>query len=125
MKKIFTFLFCTTSLVSAFAQTNCTSHSPSNNTENIQSNNNDPRYERDKEIERINYMNNIQVQRLIDDSYLTLWEKRDALNALESQRIKKINIVYAKYSNSVAYYTSNEINNSFEKTYRGDNTDGL
>ena len=113
MKKIFTFLLSTAILSSAFAQTDYTYHFSKKNYQNY---NNDPRYERDKEIEEINYLNSFQVQRLVDDPCLNIWEKRDALDAQASQRIQKVNSVYQKYSNSVAY-TSNKMRHNFERMY--------
>ena len=44
-----------------------------------------------------------------------IWEKRDALDALEFQRVQEVNVVYQKYSDSVTAYTAQQINNSFRK----------
>ncbi|MEO8413420.1 MAG: hypothetical protein ABI472_07155 [Ginsengibacter sp.] len=117
MKKIFTLLVCTALILSAFAQRNVAYQNQQNYKIRRGNYNNDPRYERDKEIARLNYFNNIRVQQLVNDPCLNIWEKRDAIRTLETQRIQKINTIYQAYNSSVAYYTSNEINNSFEMMY--------
>ncbi len=69
----------------------------------------DPRTQRDEELNRINYFNNIQVQQVMNDKSLGIWEKRDALDALEFKRIQQVNVVYQKYSDSVTAYTAQQI----------------
>lgn len=111
MKKIFTFLFCTAIISSAFSQSG--NQYVFNTTPNAYYHNsyNDARYERDREIDKINYINNLQVQRLVNDGTLDIWQKRDALNVLESKRIQKINLVYSQYSEAITNGINEQSNN--------------
>lgn len=54
---------------------------------------------------------------LNDYDNLTIWEKRDLLNNLESQRIQKINNIYFRYKNAIAY-NSHVDNNLFQNDGR-------
>jgi hypothetical protein len=117
MKKIFTFLVCTAIISSAFAQSNYPSCNEQDPHAHDHAYNDDPRYQRDQEIEQLNYQNNLQVQRLANDPCLGIWEKKEALDALESQRIQKVNDIYQKYNGAVAYVTIRERNNSLNRTY--------
>lgn len=121
MKKIITFLFCTVFFSSAFAQTG---RPDWNNRKGVAYNNDayykDVIFQRNQEIEKINYQNNYQVQKIIDDCNLNIWEKRDVLNNLEAQRIQKINNILLVYNNTIAYYHRNEKNNPFEHQHRID-----
>ena len=74
-------------------------------------------YERDREIRKVNYFNNIRVQQLMNDGTLNIWQKRDALNVLESQRIQKINSIYEQYSNAIAISAKQQPGNFDEKEY--------
>ncbi len=117
MKKIFPYLFCTALISSAFSQAD--NHYPFNknfNTYNANSNSR-TRYERDREIRKVNFFNNIKVQQLVKDGTLDIWQKHDALNALESQRIQKINSIYEQYSNAIAISTKQQRGNFDEKEY--------
>ena len=61
-------------------------------------------FQREEEIQRVNDENNYDVQLVLNDyDNLTIWEKRDLLNNLESQRIRKINNIYFHYKKSIAY----------------------
>ena len=51
------------------------------------------------------------------DGTLDIWQKHDALNALESQRIQKINSIYEQYSNAIAISTKQQRGNFDEKEY--------
>ncbi len=51
------------------------------------------------------------MQQLLNDGALTIWGKRDALNALESKRIQKINNVYQQYSNAIAKSANGQLDN--------------
>lgn len=128
MKKIFTILFCAAIASSSFSQTTAgtkkykayNSHSSQHNNIIVMKSCNkqiayaiDPRSDRDLEINKINYINNIQVQQVINNKDLGIWDKRDALDALEFQRVQQVNVVYQKYSDSVTAYTAQQINNSF------------
>ncbi|MDQ6904233.1 MAG: hypothetical protein M3139_14640, partial [Bacteroidota bacterium] len=65
----------------------------------------------EEEIQKVNDENNYDVQLVLNDyDNLTIWEKRDLLNNLESQRIQKINNIYFRYKNAIAY--NNHINNN-------------
>lgn len=133
MKKIFTFLFCAIIISSAFAQTDfkvkstktiSNKHFVTKKEKDYTlaktSTSIDPRFDRDKEINKIDYMNNIQVQQVLNDKTLGIWEKRDALDALEFQRIQKVNVIYQKYNGSVASYTAQQLENSLELRQRYD-----
>lgn len=111
MKKIFTFLFCTVIISSAFSQADKQYAFNKNSNPYYQTSYNHARYERDNEINKVNYFNNIRVQQLVNDVTFNIWQKRDALNALESQRIQKINSIYAQYSDAVAASTNRQFNN--------------
>ncbi len=117
MKKIFTCLFCTAIIFSAFSQTDYSSGNQQDRQALSHNYNGDPRDQRDQEIEQLNYQNNLQVQRLINDQCLGIWEMKEALNALESQRIQKLNGIYQKYNDAVAYFTIRERNNSLNHDY--------
>ncbi|MEO7120085.1 MAG: hypothetical protein ABIY62_03255 [Ginsengibacter sp.] len=117
MKKFFTLLVCTAIISSAFSQADYYSGNQQDRQVLNHNNNDDPRYERDREVDQLNYQNNFQVQRLVNDPCLSIWEKKDALDALESQRIGKVNIIYQKYNDAVAYFTIRERNNSFNRNY--------
>ena len=117
MKKLFTLLICTTIISSAFSQADYYSGQQQDRQVRNHSYSDDPRYERDQEIEQLNYLNNLQVQRLVNDPCLGIWEKKEALDALESQRIGKVNVIYQKYNDAVAYFTIRERNNSLNHSY--------
>jgi len=117
MKKIFTFLFCTALISSAFSQVdNQYEFNRTYDSYNANSNSRH-RYERDREIRKVNFFNNIKVQQLVKDGTLDIWHKHDALNALESQRIQKINSIYEQYSNAIAISTKQQRGNFDEKEY--------
>jgi len=111
MKKIFTFLFCTAIISSVFSQAGNQYAFNKNSNPYYRTSYNGARYERDREIDRINYFNNIRVQQLVNDGTLTIWQKHDALNALESQRIQKINNVYQQYSGAIVAHTNEQSDN--------------
>jgi len=111
MKKIITFLFCATVISSAFAQTDSRDWNSRNKNVDDYGNSNNYRYQniinqRDQEIQKMNYQNNWQVHQIVNNCNLNIWDKRDILNNLETQRIQKINEIYAKYSNTIVYYHS-------------------
>lgn len=134
MKKIFTLLFCTAFISSSIAQTG---HENGNNINvnyyyaksaeyhyNDQQNYIDSYQniisQRDQEIRKVNYWNNYHVQMVVNDCDLNIWEKRDILDNLETQRIHNINNIYDRYSNTIAYYHINERNNIFKSQYLQD-----
>ncbi len=133
MKKIISIIFCSAIISGAFAQNDNRdfyeknsngyyNDHPNDHDYNYQSakysdehvNKNQAFFQREEEIQRVNDENNFQVQLVLNDyDNLTIWEKRDLLNNLESQRIQKINNIYFRHKNSIAYY-SHVGNNSFQ-----------
>lgn len=120
MKKFITLICCTVLFSSAFAQKNASYNLQKKEFIFSKISNDDPRLERDKAIQKINYQNSLVVERLVKDPQLNIWEKRDALDALESQRLQKVNFIYSKYNNAVAYYTINERNNTIKDRFVSD-----
>ncbi|HEX7457765.1 MAG TPA: hypothetical protein VF301_04950 [Ginsengibacter sp.] len=130
MKKIITFLFCTGIISSAVAQndsrdrkninTNVGYYSNANNQQNFDYQN--IINQRDQEIQKVNYQNDWQVHQIVNNCNLNIWDKRDILNNLETQRIQNINNIYDRYSNTIAYYHGNERTNPF-KHQRHDDDD--
>ncbi|MDQ6903981.1 MAG: hypothetical protein M3139_13330 [Bacteroidota bacterium] len=118
MKKIFTFLFCTAIISSAFSQTNFheAKYISLNKSHAINASNSPYNLinERDQEIDEINDQNNYQVQLILSKNNLNIWDKRDILNNLEAQRIEKINNAYARFNNQMAWYKNIERKNSFD-----------
>jgi hypothetical protein len=117
MKKIFTLLFCAIVISSSFAQTDGSNNSKIININYYQNIINQRNYE----IQQVNYLNDHQVQTVVNNCNLDIWEKRDMLDNLETQRIQNINNVYGWYSNTVAYYHSNERNNLVKGQYPQNN----
>lgn len=123
MKKILFIAFCSTIITCTFAQTDNRdfyeknvngyyNDHPNDHDYNYQTgtnstarvNKNQAFFQREEEIQRVNDDNNYQVQLVLNDyDNLTIWEKRDLLNNLESQRIRKINTIYFRYKNATAY----------------------
>jgi len=71
----------------------------------------------------MNSENDWQVQQIVSNCDLNIWDKRDILNNLETQRIQKINEIYSEYSNIIAYYHSrgSERDDPFKHHRRLDN----
>jgi V8-like Glu-specific endopeptidase len=128
MKKIITFLFCTSVISSAFAQTDSRDWNSRNANVNDYGNSNDYHNydyqniinQRDQEIQKMNYQNNWQVRQIVNNCDLNIWDKRDILNNLETQRIQNINNIYDRYSNTIAYYHDNERTNPFKHQRHND-----
>ena len=144
MKKIITFLFCTAVISSAFAQTDNQSCNEKNTNSDYYNNSMNYQYgdkqydykkdfgyyhndeyqniinQRDEEIQKVNYQNEWQVHQIVNNCDLNIWEKRDILNNLESQRIQNINNIYDRYSNTIAYYRNTVRNNPFERQHYHD-----
>ncbi len=130
MKKLLSIIFCFTTIACTFAQNDNRdfyeknsngyyNDHPNDHDYNYQSgayssdrvNKNRAFYQREEEIQKVNDENNYDVQLVLNDyDNLTIWEKRDLLNNLESQRIQKINNIYFRYKNAIAY--SNYVNNN-------------
>ena len=119
MKKIFTFLFCTAILSSAFSQTNFRQAKYRNTTTRNKINVSNSPYnlinQRNQEIDEVNDQNNYEVQLILSKANLNIWDKRDILNNLEAQRIEKLNDIYTSFNNQIAYYKSVERKNSYDK----------
>ncbi len=124
MKKIFTFLFCTAIISSAFSQTNFHKAKYINSNKSYAVNASSSLYslinQRNQEIDEINDQNNYEVQVILSKTNLNIWDKRDILNNLEAQRIEKINNVYARFNNQIAWYKNMERKNSFDKNPQRD-----
>ena len=124
MKKIFTFLFCTAILSSAFSQTNVREAKYRNtNASYITTLSSSPYNlinQRNQEIDEVNDENNYQVQLILSKPILNIWDKRDILNNFEAQRMEKVNNIYAHFNNQIAYYKSVERKSSFDKKPRRD-----
>lgn len=119
MKKIITILFSAAIISSSFAQTDNRNWNDRNSNSDYYGNSNGRHFndqqnniinQRDQEIQKVNYQNSFQVQQVVNDDDLGIWEKRDILNNLESQRIQRINNIYLQYSNQIAYYQRNNSN---------------
>ena len=93
MKKIFTFLFCTALISSAFAQDDRHSWNdrPDNRNYAVYQNDNFNAYQRDKQIEKINYVYDGQVSNVINDWTLNRWQKRKAIYEINARRAQEIN----------------------------------
>ena len=133
MKKIISIIFCSAIIFDAFAQNDNRDFYEKNSKgyyndhpgdhdynyhtgayRNDRVNKNQAFFQRKEEIQRVNDENNYQVQLVLNDyDELTIWEKRDLLNNLESQRIQKINNIYSRYKNAIAYNSHVE-NNLFQ-----------
>ena len=130
MKKIFTLLFCTTIISSAFAQHD---HRDWNNRNNIYRDhdhdengwhheyghdhnrrsfsinffvyqNNRYRFEqRDELIARVSANYDYQIQQVINDWSLSPREKRCSIRDLEAQKAQEINNIYAQCGNEAVY----------------------
>jgi len=130
MKKIITLLFCTAVMSSAFAQTDSPDWKNKNTNVDYYGNSNDYHNfdyqniinQRDQEIQKVNYQNDWQVHQIVNNCNLNIWDKREILNNLETQRIQNINNIYDRYSNTIAYYHGNERTNPF-KHQRHDDDD--
>jgi hypothetical protein len=123
MKKIISIIFCSAIISGAFAQNDNGDFYEKNSNgyyidhpndhdynyysgsyRNDRANKNQVFFQREEEIQKVNDENNYQVQLVLNDyDNLTIWEKRDLLNNLESQRIQKINSIYFRYKNTIAY----------------------
>jgi len=119
MKKIITILFSAAIISSSFAQADNRNWNDRNSNSDYYGNSNDRHFndqqnniinQRDQEIKKVNYQNSFQVQQVVNDDDLGIWEKRDILNNLESQRIQRINNIYLQYSNQIAYHQRNNSN---------------
>lgn len=123
MKKIFTFLFCASIISSSFAQANKTDQYQLNRKSQYYSNLNiaDKKIsiirERNAEIQEVNDDNNYHVQEVLNNDDFDIWQKRDILDNLESQRIRDVNNIYQKYSDEITYYSSKEKTYSY-KTHK-------
>lgn len=119
MKKIFTFLFCTSILSSAFSQTNLRQAKYKNTNTSYITNVSSSPYnlisQRSQEIDEVNHENNYQVQLILNKTNLNIWDKRDILNNLEAQRMEKVNNIYARFNNQIAYSKSVERKNFYDK----------
>lgn len=93
MKKIFTFLFCTALVSSAFAQDDRHGWNdrPDNKNYSVYQNDNFGGYQRDKQIEKINYLYDCQVRNIIGDWTLNRWQKRNAIYEINARRTQEIN----------------------------------
>jgi Skp family chaperone for outer membrane proteins len=123
MKKIFTLLLSLIIVTSSFAQVNYNVHGAKNTNTNYYASSNDRDHyrtqsnsriyrniveQRDREIQNVNDLNNYKVQTIANDCNLNIWEKRDVLDWLETQRIREVNIVYARYNDEVASARQNQ-----------------
>lgn len=119
MKKIFTFLFCTAIISSAFSQTAYRQAKYRSAVTSYRINAVNSPYElinqRNREIDEINEQNNYDVQIILSKTNLNIWDKRDILNDLEVQRIAKLNNVYSRFNSQVAWYKNIERKNSYDK----------
>lgn len=119
MKKIFAFLFCTSILSSAFSQTNLRQAKYRNTKTSYITNVSSSPYnlikQRNQEIDEVNDENNYQVQLILSKTNLNIWDKRDILNNLEAQRMEKVNKIYARFNNQIAYSKSAERKNFYDK----------
>lgn len=118
MKKIFTLLFCTAIISSAFAQDD---HRDWNNGDHdgYREHHHDRRYDdnnffvyqnnrywlsqRDEVIERISASYDYQIQDVINDWSLNPWQKRHEIRELQEQKAREINNIYAQCNNAVTY----------------------
>jgi len=122
MKKIFTFLFCIPIISAAFAQEyshggknlNITTDYRSNSTFHRDFDYQNTINQRDQEIQKVNYQNEWQIHQVVNNYDLGIWEKRDILNNLETQRIQKLNDIYNRYNDAIANYRGSAKNNRFQ-----------
>lgn len=123
MKKIITFLFFALIISSAFAQTDSGNRN-NRNTEVAYYGNSNHHHsysyqniisQRDYEIQKVNYQNSWQVHLVVGNCDLNIWQKRDILDKLETQRIQNINNIYERYSSAIAYNRGNKKNSSSER----------
>ncbi|MEO7121158.1 MAG: hypothetical protein ABIY62_08675, partial [Ginsengibacter sp.] len=93
MKKIFTFLFCTALISSAFAQDDRQewNHRPYDRNSSVYQNDNFGSYQRDRQIEKINHEYDYQVRNIIGDWTLNRWQKRRAIYEINARRAQEIN----------------------------------
>ena len=117
MKTIFTLLFCTLFFSAAFAQYDHGDWNRSN--DNIYRNHDgdyrehrhhdyrdnnffvyrDSRYwfsQRDEVIQRINDSYNYRIREVINDWYMSPWQKRHEIAELQSEKVREINGIYAQ-----------------------------
>ncbi len=124
MKTTFTFLFCTVIFSSCFSQTNFRQAKYRNTNTSYVTNVSSRPYnlinQRNQDIDEVNDENNFRVQLILSKTNLNIWDKRDILNNLEAQRIEKLNNIYARFNNQIAYYKSVERKSSFDKKPRRD-----
>ena len=118
MKKIFTLLFSTAIISSAFAQDD---HRDWNNGDHdgYREHHYDRRYDdnnffvyqnnrywlnqRDEVIERISASYDYQIREVIHDWSLNPWQKRHEIRELQEQRAQEINNIYDQCNNAVTY----------------------
>lgn len=118
MKKLFTLLFCTAILSSAFAQDdgrNWHDHDGyrdhHHREEGVRYDNNffvyqNNRYwfsQRDEVIQRISRKYNYQIQYVINDWSLSSWRKRYEIRELQAEKAQEINMVISQCNNQIIY----------------------
>lgn len=119
MKKIFTLLFCTAIITSAFAQDDRGDWNRPDHDEYRGRHNYDRSYydnnffvyqhnrygfnQRDEVIERISASYDYQIREVINDWSLNPWQKRHEIRELQEQKNREINNIYAQCNNAYSY----------------------
>ncbi|HQW84674.1 MAG TPA: hypothetical protein PK987_09445 [Ferruginibacter sp.] len=122
MKKIFTLLFSTAILSTAFAQYGSNSNQHWDRDNDVYANNvyrnhnNNDRYfftprERDFQIAQINREYDYKIRSVKNQFFMGWFQKKRHINYLENKRNSEINAVYAKFNNHRNKYGNGYRNN--------------
>lgn len=68
-------------------------------------------YQRDQQIQKINYQYDYQAQQVMNNWSLSRWEKRDAIRDLQTQKAQQINNINYRCSDTNVYNDHSQSNN--------------